>query len=185
MTQQERDLACLLRLRAGDQRALEELYDRYSPLLYPLALRIVQAPTEAEDVVQEAWLQIWRRAGTYDALRGTVAAWIVTVARTRALDAYRARASRERAATRARADRPAEVAAAPPAGEQGLLRERVRSALGALPEREREVLETAYFEGLSQSEIAERLNAPLGTVKSWTRQGLRRLREILPDEEWT
>ncbi len=185
MTQQERDLACLLRLRAGDQRALEELYDRYSPLLYPLALRIVQAPAEAEDVVQEAWLQIWRRAGAYDALRGTVAAWIVTVARTRALDAYRARASRERAATRAHADRPAEGASAPPAGEHGLLRERVRSALGTLPDREREVLETAYFEGLSQSEIAERLKAPLGTVKSWTRQGLRRLREILPDEEWT
>jgi RNA polymerase sigma-70 factor (ECF subfamily) len=185
MTQQERDLACLLRLQAGDQRALEELYDRYSPLLYPLALRIMQAPGEAEDVVQEAWLQIWRRAGTYDARRGTVAAWFLTVTRTRALDAYRARASRDRATTRAHGERVDDVPSAPPNAEQGLLRERVRSALGTLPEREREVLETAYFEGLSQSEIAKRLNAPLGTVKSWTRQGLRRLREVLPNEEWT
>jgi RNA polymerase sigma-70 factor (ECF subfamily) len=185
MSQQERDLQCILRLQAGDQRALQELYDRYTPLLYPVALRILRSASEAEDVLQEAWLQVWRRVVTYDPRRGNVAAWLLTVARSRALDRYRSLSSRKRA------ENDENLEPLPPAPDPARvsvhseLHERVQKALSALQPRQREVLEIAYFEGLSQSEIAERLGAPLGTVKSWTRQGLMRLRELLPNEAAT
>jgi RNA polymerase sigma-70 factor (ECF subfamily) len=175
------------RVQAGDEAALAELYDRYTPLLYPVALRILRAPAEAEDAVQEAWLQVWKRAQTYDARRGNVAAWLLTVARTRALDRYRSLASRGRAETKAHAE-PAQAPNAPPdpatSAVQSELGKKVRAALGRLQPQQRQVLEIAYFEGMSQTEIAERLNQPLGTVKSWTRQGLMRLRELLPQQEW-
>jgi len=184
MNGQERDLQCLLRLQVGDERALEELYDRYTPLLYPVILRIVRIRGEAEDALQEAWLQVWRRAATYDPRRGTVAAWLLTVARTRALDRYRSAASRKRAEEQIDPEPPSPPAdpAAAPVRDQ--LAKRVRDALSTLDPRQRQVIEIAYFEGLSQSEIADRLKAPLGTVKSWTRQGLMRLREMFPQEEW-
>ena len=178
------DLHCLLRLQAGDSGALAELYDRYTPLLYPVALRILRSASDAEDALQDAWLQVWRRSATYDPRRGSVAAWLLTVARSRALDRYRSLSSRRNAESKVDAD-----AAPPPvdpstsaAGAQ--VSERVRAALSQLQPQQRQVLEIAYFEGLSQSEIAKRLEAPLGTVKSWTRQGLARLRDLLPREEW-
>ena len=184
MTEQERDRQCLQRLRDGDARALEELYDRYTALLYSMALRILRSPSEAEDAIQEAWLQVWKRASSYDATRGTVAAWLLTMARSRAIDRYRSVASRGRA--EAKVDPEAGPPSTDPASTtaHGQLGERVRSALAMLVPQQRQVLEIAYFEGLSQSEIAARLKAPLGTVKSWTRQGLIRLRELLPEEEW-
>jgi len=183
MSQQERDIECLRRLIGGDQGALAELYDRYCPLLYPVTLRILRSPGDAEDAVQQAWMQVWRSAASYDERRGTVAAWLLTMGRTRALDLYRSLSARRRAET---AD-PAPRSASPdPLADtaQGQLEQRVRQALDALAPQQRQVLEIAYFEGLSQSEIAERLDAPLGTVKSWTRQGLMRLKELLPEEEW-
>jgi RNA polymerase sigma-70 factor, ECF subfamily len=184
MSEQERDLQSILRLQAGDEKALGELYDRYTPLLYPVALRILRSPGEAEEVLQDAWLQVWRRAVTYDARRGNVAAWLLTVTRSRALDRYRSLSSRRRAETDESLEPPKSLP--DPAGSsfQGEVRARVQRALEALHPQQREVLEIAYFEGLSQSEIALRLGAPLGTVKSWTRQGLLRLRELLPKEEW-
>jgi RNA polymerase sigma-70 factor (ECF subfamily) len=185
MSSQERDLECIRRLGAGDSSALEELYDRYCPLLYPVALRILRSQTDAEDVIQQAWLQVWRSAASYDPRRGTVAAWLLTVARTRALDLYRSLASRQRAETQVEVV-PVAIAPDPPGvAVQAQLSERVREALESLQPQQRQVLEIAYFQGLSQSEIAERLGAPLGTVKSWTRQGLTRLRELLPQEEWS
>lgn len=187
LTDQERDLKCVQRVQAGDSVALAELYDRYTPLLYPVALRILRSPSEAEDAVQDAWLQVWKRSATYDPKRGTLAAWLLTVTRTRALDRYRSLASRQRAETRAEseADPPPSATEDPArAATRTDLGERVRGALESLQPQQRRVLEIAYFEGLSQSEIAERLGAPLGTVKSWTRQGLMRLRELLPEREW-
>ena len=134
--------------------------------------------------MQDAWLQVWKRAGTYDARRGTVAAWLTTVARTRALDRYRSLAARGRA--EAKADPEPMAPPADPAGDasRSQIGDRIRRALAQLEPRQREVLEIAYFQGLSQSEIAERLSTPLGTVKSWTRQALMRLRDMLPQEEW-
>jgi RNA polymerase sigma-70 factor (ECF subfamily) len=152
-------------------------------LLYPVALRILRRASDAEDAVQQAWLQVWKSAGSYDASRGTVAAWLLTVTRSRALDLYRSLSSRRRAETSVEPE--STPAADPPAqAVQGQLGERVRKALESLLPQQRQVLEIAYFQGLSQSEIAVQLGTPLGTVKSWTRQGLMRLRELLPQEEW-
>jgi RNA polymerase sigma-70 factor (ECF subfamily) len=184
MSQQDKDFQCLLRVKGGDQSALAELYDRYTSLLYPMALRIMRSAADAEDVVQKSWLQVWRNAASYDPRRGTVAAWLLTVTRSRALDLYRSLSSRRRAESLVDPEPVNAPADASAAAVQGQLSERVRRALETLEPQQRQVLEIAYFEGLSQSEVAERLKAPLGTVKSWTRQGLMRLREVLPNEEW-
>ncbi len=173
------------RLRSGDAGALSELYDRHTPLLYALALRILRRSGDAEDVVQETWLQAWRGAAGWEPSRGSVGAWLVTIARSRAIDRFRSLASRHRAEAVAEPlagpspEEPIQQAAA------GQLRGRVAEALAALPDAQRRALELAYFGGYSQSEIAERLGAPLGTVKSWCRQGLLRLRDLVPQEEWT
>ena len=184
MTGQDRDQICLDRLRTGDGAALEELYDRHAGLLYSVILRIVRDSAEAEDVLQEAWVQAWRRAATYDRARGTVAAWLLTIARSRAIDRSRSLRSRQSAQTAAEA-----IALSTPADEPATeaarrdLHDRVVAALETLAPQQREVLALAYFGGLSQSEISARCGAPLGTVKSWVRQGLERLRELVPAEE--
>jgi RNA polymerase sigma-70 factor (ECF subfamily) len=184
MTDQERDRRCAERMRDGDAGGLEELYDRYGDLLYALVVRIVGRAAEAEDVLQEAWLQVWKSAARYDAGRGSVAAWLVTLARSRAIDRLRSLGSRARAETAAGAEPPPAIDDASAGAQQRQARDRVASALAGLPPQTRQVLELAYFEGLSQSEIAARLGVPLGTVKSWTRQGLLKLREQVPQEEW-
>lgn len=179
------DRALLAQVQRGDEQALAELYDRYSPLLYSVALRILRRPADAEDAVQDAWLQVWRLAASYDPARGALAAWLLTVVRTRALDRLRGLTTRGRA--EARVEPEGHVAPiedpAKRAGERQM-GGRVREALAQLSDSQRQVLEIAYFEGLPQSEIAARVGAPLGTVKSWTRQGLQKLRELLPQEEW-
>jgi len=184
MSDQDRDLFCIERMRAGDTRALEELYDRHSPMLYSLALRIVGRASDAEEVLQEAWLQAWRGADRFDAARGTVAAWLLTLARSRAIDRFRKQASRRRAETSVEIDPPRGGDEPPVQAAHRQLHERVTTALSTLTPQQRQVLELAYFSGLSQTEIASRVGAPLGTVKSWTRQALLRLREVVPQEEW-
>ena len=182
MSDPDRDRACIERLRAGETRALEDLYDRYGDLLYSMVVRILGRAAEAEDVLQEAWLQVWRKAETYDPARGSVGAWLVTVARSRAIDRLRSEGSRRRAEIAAGDDTmpPSHDASVDAAAR--MLGERVSGALAQLEPRHREVLELAYFGCLSQREIASRLNAPLGTVKSWTRQALLRLGELVPRE---
>lgn len=184
MTTQLEDLALLRQVQTGDEQALAEMYDRFSPLLYAVALRILRSAADAEDVLQDVWMQVWKRSATYDSKRGNVAAWLLTVARSRALDKYRSMASRNRAESKVDPEpivAPEDPFANTATGQVGA---RVREAIGQLQPQQRQVLEIAYFEGLSQTEIAERLGAPLGTVKSWTRQALMRLRELLPQEEW-
>jgi RNA polymerase sigma-70 factor (ECF subfamily) len=154
-------------------------------MLYAVALRIVRRASDAEDVVQETWVQAWKNARSWDPARGNVAAWLLTIARSRAIDRIRSVTSRTHAESAVEppaprtADEPGDVAASQQLGS------RVKQALETLPERERRTLELAYFGGLSQSEIAAELGAPLGTVKSWSRQGLLRLRELVPPEEWS
>lgn len=182
MTDPERDRACIERMCAGDTRALEELYDRYSGLLYSLITRVTGSAADAEDVLQEVWVQVWKKAPSYDPARGNVGAWLVTAARSRAIDRLRSRASRARAETASGAEPlPAVPDASMDAG-RSQLQASVGAALAALDTQHRQVLELAFFEGLSHSEIADRLSAPLGTVKSWTRQALQRLRERVPEE---
>ena len=163
--------ALLRRVAAGDHAALGELYDRYAGLAHGLALRILRDATEAQDVVQEAFVQLWRQAGRYDSARGSPEAWVCTIARTRSLDRLRRRAARR--------EEPAGPAPAPSSSLTPDEALSVRSALRALSHEQREALELAYFEGLTQSEIARRLDQPLGTVKSRIRAGMMRLREAL------
>jgi RNA polymerase sigma-70 factor, ECF subfamily len=170
----------------GDERAVGALYDRYGTVLYAVAYRIVGQRADAEEVVLEAFTQAWRDAPRFESGRGSVAGWLTMIARSRALDLVRARSRRDRITATAAADRPE---ASPgmsdfrpdPARtlDHDERRRQVRQALDLLSPPQREAIELAYFEGLSQSEIAERLQEPLGTVKTRVRLGMQKLRECL------
>jgi RNA polymerase sigma-70 factor (ECF subfamily) len=181
--QQADDMARVARVVRGDGAALAALYDTHGRAVYSLALRVLGDEADAEDVLQEVFTQAWRQAGRYDETRGTVAAWLLTMARTRAIDRLRARQARPDSgaalAEDAWRDRPA--ATVDPADALAAERdaERVREALEALPLLQRLAIELAYFEGLTQNQIAERLEQPLGTVKTRIRLGLLKLRDAL------
>ena len=164
--------SALQRLAAGDARALAEFYDLHSSLAYGLALRILRERTEPEDAVQEAFVQVWRQAARYDPERGTPEAWLCAIVRTRAIDRLRRRVSR-----REQPDDPGAVPASRTPARENVLA--VRKALETLSADQRRALELAYYEGLTQSEIAARLNEPLGTVKTRIRTAMIRLREEL------
>jgi len=179
---QAEDVACLRRIASGDQAAAGELYDRHSRALYSLILRIVADETEAEDVLQEVFAQAFRQASRYDATRGVVAAWLLMMARSRAIDRIRAKRTRFEGRTGEveRIDQMPDTQ--PDAASMMLTEEQTRSvqrALGELPLMQRMAIELAYYEGLSHSEIAERLEQPLGTVKTRIRLGLLKLRDAL------
>jgi RNA polymerase sigma-70 factor, ECF subfamily len=170
----------------GDERAVGRLYDRYGAVLYAVAYRIVGQRADAEEVVLEAFAQAWRDAPRFEAGRGSVAGWLTMIARSRALDLVRARSRRERITASAAADRPETSPAmgdfrADPARalDHDERRRQVQQALSLLSPPQRQAIELAYFEGLSQSEIAERLQEPLGTVKTRVRLGMQKLRECL------
>jgi len=168
-------------MAAGDRQAFTLFYDRHGPVVFPLILRIVRERADASDVLQEVFWEAWRDAGGYDPSRGSPEAWMITRARTRAID--RVRATRRRSQTFvAPLDEAMAAAPADPAGdaaEQAADRGTIRSALGRLPEAQREVIELAYYAGLTQTEIAARIKQPLGTVKTRIRLGLERLRDVV------
>ena len=159
------------RLVEGDPEALSLFYDRYAAMVNGLALRILRRPADAEDVVQEVFVQAWRQAARFDPLRGTPEAWLFNMTRSRALDRLR----RGGLATVLPAS-PREGGGEAPPIEARLA---VRGALEVLPAEQRVPLELAYYEGLSQTEIADRLGQPLGTVKSRIRAAMTRLRAVL------
>ena len=173
------DIALLHATARGDERAFASLYDRYSTILFGLLLRILHERSEAEDVLQEVFLQVWQRAGNFDAERGRPFTWLVTLARSRAIDRLRAKGSRERAALASASETVEPVVDAEAEAFRAEQGEVVRGALLSIPEDQRRTLLLAYFEGLSQSEIAARLNQPLGTVKTRMRSGMSKLRELL------
>jgi RNA polymerase sigma-70 factor (ECF subfamily) len=175
------------RLRQREPAALAELYDRYGRLVYSLIYRIVRDTGVAEDLVQETFLRVWNRAQGFDAERGALGPWLLAVARNRAIDYVRSTGGKM--ARGAMDLGQAEHSAAFVNFEADLLSQdrarRVRGALDRLNENQRHVIELAYFEGLSQSEMAERMGQPLGTVKTWVRTALKNLREDLGEKAVT
>ena len=163
----------------GDQAALAAIYDRYRLILFGLVLRILHDRAEAEDVLQETFLQVWRRAGDFDEARGRAFTWLVTIARSRALDRLRSSGSRARLGEEAAQIPREEVGDAALDAAKSETGAVVRRALAELPKEQQEALFLAYFEGLTQTEIAARLGDPLGTVKTRMRSGMIRLRELL------
>ena len=175
------DATLVHRLLQKDVSAFEQLYDRHSRPIYSLVLRILQQAGTAEEVVQDVFLQLWRNAAQYDVSRGPFVPWLFTLARNRALDTLRLKSERQRR----REDQTEELPpiATVPQYEQQLdekhRAEKVRALMASLNPQQKKAIELAYFEGLSHSEIAAALKEPLGTVKSWIRNGLLRLKEEL------
>src|SRR5580658_894806 len=175
------DAKLLDRFLRRDVSAFEELYDRHCRIVYALVVRIVQQAPTAEEVVQDVFLHLWRNAGQYQSARGPFVPWLLTLARNRALDQLRLKSERQRR----REDQTEEIPAIAQSPEYEKVldekrrAERVRSLMGTLSAPQKKAIEMAYFEGLSHSEIANALQEPLGTVKSWIRNGLLRLKEGL------
>jgi RNA polymerase sigma-70 factor, ECF subfamily len=180
----EQDWAALIkRVAGGDEYALSSLYDRSSRLIFGLLLRILGDPALAEEVLLDVYMQVWRQAGKYDPSRGKTLAWLVIIARSRAIDRLRSTRQEEmRKESLDATDYGARLATAfqdPTTAPE--MQRIVRTALDTLPPEQREVIEMAYYLGLSHSEIAASLGQPLGTVKTRTRLGMMKLREQLKD----
>jgi RNA polymerase sigma-70 factor (ECF subfamily) len=169
----------------GDQQAMAQLYDATHRLVFVLARRILGANDAAEEVMLDVFMQVWRSAPSFDAGRGRVSSWLLTIARSRALDRRRsvaARALREDAWSETLAEQTPDCACGVDpqrAQDRAEQRDTVRAAIGALPEAQRRAIELAYFPGLSHTEIAARLGEPLGTIKTRIRLGMIKLRDLL------
>ncbi|HTW48785.1 MAG TPA: sigma-70 family RNA polymerase sigma factor [Acidobacteriaceae bacterium] len=177
------DSALVEKMMAGDESALAALYDRYSGMLFAMLVRILRDRQAAEEVLQDLFLQLWRNASSFDASRGSLPAWLMVIGRNRAISRLRRRDSQE-----VLEDVEAWPANAVPSSldiehetQRTLLAEKLRSAMAALPREQREAVELAYFEGMTQTEIAERTGSPLGTVKSRVRAALQSLKELFDD----
>lgn len=169
------DAVLIARIRSGDPQGMAALYDRYSGVVYAVALRVLADPAAAEDVLQDVFMQLWRNPGAFDSSRGSLGPWLAVIARNRSIDALRKRrpecdvedvviavdADLEGAAARSRAV------------------EKIRGALGRMPPPQRRALEMTFFEGLTHSEISSRTGEPLGTVKTRIRAGLLALRKVV------
>lgn len=179
------DPKLLARVVKGDHQAFSQLYDQSSTLLYTMALRILGNREEAAELLQDVYLEVWRKVSRYDVGRGTPVAWLVTLTRSRAIDRLRSRASRGHQKSTDSSD----GASAAQVQDQGPgpfeaqadreIRALVGGAMASLPQAQQQALELAYYEGLSHAEIAARLNQPLGTVKTRIKLGMSKLRESL------
>jgi RNA polymerase sigma-70 factor (ECF subfamily) len=169
---------------AGDAEALSDLYDRYAGMLKALAVRVLNNVGDAEEVVQEAFLQAWRQAGRYDPGRSSVSTWLVLITRSRAIDRLRSRKVSAKTITAAKHEE--SRAHTSPQGARDVLmserRERLDTEMRALPDEQREVLELAFYRGLTQREISESTGIPLGTVKTRTLLAMKKLRLALQSE---
>ena len=182
----EADENAMRRMATGDGGALSELYDRYGRAMFSLAVRILRDQSDAEEIVQDVFAQAWRQAARYDTTRGAVVAWLLMMTRSRAIDRLRARRGQpplegdHPSALRDAADgsTPIDIALLT-ADQVG----RVRAALESLPDAQRTAIELAFHEGLTHTEVAERLEQPLGTIKTRIRLGLLRLRAALPSPD--
>jgi RNA polymerase sigma-70 factor (ECF subfamily) len=185
--QNNEDHALMERIQRRDEQALAKLYDRYASVLYTLVLRIVPTSEEAEDILQEIFLQVWNKSNSFLQNRGTVYSWLVALARNKAIDRVRSRRYKQQS-KETRMEDTAQLAdtetAAHPHRSVVLkeYQERVEKALKSLSAIEARILELSYFGGYSQTEIAKMLNIPLGTVKTKMRQGMIKLRRVVRQE---
>jgi len=179
------DSALVERIMAGDERALAALYDRYAGMLYAMLLRILKDAGAAEEVLQDLYLQLWRGAARFDAKRGSLAGWLLVIGRNRALSRLRGKERREFVPDESEGFL---LEAVPSSGNledeaaRTQLVQKLRGALAGLPAEQREVVELAYFEGMTQTEIAARTGSPLGTVKSRVRAAMQTLKLLFDDE---
>ena len=160
-------------MKSGDQSALAELYDRYSSVVYAVALRVLGDTGAAEDILQEVFLQLWRNPGAFDSARGSLGAWLAVITRNRAIDSLRRR--------KPETDIEDVIVSVAPdlagAADRSRVAEKIRGVLGSMPTAQSSALEMAYFEGMSHSEIATKTGEPLGTIKTRIRAGLMSLRK--------
>jgi len=182
----EADLGLLQRITTRDETALAELYDRHSRLVYTVIVRILGSPSDAEEVLQETFVRVWARADTYDALLGSPATWLTRIARNRAIDRLRARRLRANVTVEPLhdGDPPRSLEPATRDTPETVLEDRamagaVQTALAALTPPQRALIEAAFFEGYTHSELATRFGVPLGTVKTRIRTGLAAMRSRL------
>lgn len=179
----KRDAELIERLRNRDPDGLAAAYDRYGQIAYSLFLRITRDQSAAEDLLQELFIRLWNRGKDFDSTKGTLGAWLLSIARNLAIDHVRSAQSRFSARLRP-IDQINHFSMAAAASEPESVIDRSRAvstAFANLSFNEKRVLELAYFEGFSQTEIAERLKEPLGTVKSWTRSALSRMRKVIQE----
>lgn len=174
----------MARVVKGDRQAFEQLYDLSSPLLFPLALRILRNRDEAAELLQDVYLEVWRKSVRYDIQRGTPLAWLTILTRSRAIDRLRSRGARGCGATDPINQTPASVLSNQDTSPftrqaEAELRALVSKALSELPAPQQQALELAFYEGLSHTEIAKRLNEPLGTIKTQLKEGMGKLKSAL------
>ncbi len=171
------------RLRSHDPQAMSDLYDRYGRLAYSLILRVVRNSAVAEDLVQETFLRVWNRVGSFDATRGALGAWVMTVARNRAIDYLRSLDGKMSQNTYElnKLEHPGLFSNFDDTALSIDRAQKLQGAFQKLNAHQREVIELAYYEGLSQTEMAERMKQPLGTVKTWVRTALKVLRDELAE----
>jgi RNA polymerase sigma-70 factor, ECF subfamily len=173
------DVELLQAVARGDEAALAHLYDAYRVILFGLLVRILNSREEAEDILQDVFVQVWRRAKDFDEKRGRPFTWLVTLARSRAIDRLRLLGARQRLANGAAQEQTEMVSDALTDTIRQEQKEKVRRALAELPDEQKHTLMLAYFDGLTQSEIAAKLNTPLGTIKTRMRSGMIKLRALL------
>lgn len=174
---QQSDEDLLRAIAAGDELSLSFLYDRYKTILFSVIFRILNNRAEAEDILQDTFFQVWQKAANFDETRGRGFTWLVTLARSRSIDRVRSLVSQQRIAESSTVAVSEQIIDVEDETIHKHQRQAVRGIMNELPEEQRKILHLAYFEGLSQSEIAEKLNAPLGTVKTRMRSGITRLRD--------
>jgi len=174
------DQALLERIVGRDANALADLYDRYAPVALALAARILGDRSEAEDVLQIVFTRVWQDASRYDPAKGSAASWLLAWIRNGALDRLRRREALRRASVQSASQGPSGHEDDVAHLDTSIEREKVARALADLPPDQRQVIELAYFEGMSQTQIAQRLGEPLGTVKTRMRLGMNKLRQALP-----
>lgn len=179
---QDHDVALLRRIAGGDRSAFAEFYDRHSTLMFSVASKILNDSSEAEDVLQEVFVQIWEKAGRFDPQLGRASSWSATLVRNRAIDRIRGSQRRSRLAEEAGAEQAIAAEVSESANETIHGHEKatlIQTAIVELPAEQRRAIELAYFSGLTQDEISKKLNEPLGTVKARIRRGLLKLRDQL------